>query len=331
MSKKKIKNFKRFILYCLPVSFLFMYAVCMYAPEGGLVQPNTVKAGEIMNIKIIKGHANPRYSERYRLVLGFLAPKSWRAGQSGNTTITYTSQQVGNGTLTLMPAGTKPSNAVADYPTSLKQLLKTLDPNLVDDNEWVVFWSDEKLYSAGVDIYFDLDIKTKVGPESMLVKLGYYLGGAPDGGWNNAAENYVSLFSSCLNVTDGTGDGIDFCNKPLSSMLPLAGVDNDIYNVQFDNDLYTTPLSTVTDIYICGTGITKTGEVLTHCAVDAISKMNQLDQKKYAKRIWPRKFFDLKENQTLARMEYYFRDAAGNKVGFGGLSTVPFKHPFNCN
>jgi len=327
----KIKvNFKKCVLYSLPLCFLFVYNVCMYQPTGGIIQPSTIKAGEVMNIKIAGGHATLRYDKPYRLVIGFLVPKGWSADQAGNTTMTYTSPQVGSGSLTLVPAGTKPDGSQLDYPTALKGLLKSVDPNLIDDNEWVVFWSDSKNYNANQDVTFDVNIKTKVGPENMLVKLGYYIGGYPDGSWNNAAENYVSLFSSCLSVTDGTGDGIDFCNKPLASMLPLAGVDNDIYKIDFDNDLYTTAISNASDIYICGTGTTTTGEIVTHCTPDEISKMRPLDQKKFSKMIWPRQFFNLKDGQVLAKMEYYFTDAAGNKVGFGGLSNVPFKHPFKC-
>jgi len=72
------------------------------------------------------------------------------------------------------------------------------------------------------------------------------------------------------------------------------------------------------------------GDSLSVCTQTDQTKMNSLGLNKWQKDIWPRKLFNLTDNQHLAGLRYYFTDAGGNnKVGYGGGS-APFTYTFKC-
>ncbi|MCX2574123.1 DUF4961 domain-containing protein [Pedobacter sandarakinus] len=328
----KIKNKKyihRAVMVLTAVALIFIKAECMFQPT--ITQPTSAAAGSIVTITV-KGNYTQKTpgTNNYRFVMGFFVPKGWNAG--ANTTMTYSSNE-GNGVLVRVPAGQKPDGEpLNDYPTAMKKAYATRNPNLIDDHEWVVFWSDSKPYNANQSVNYVIEIKTKVGEESMLTKLGYYVGGFPDGGWastNN--ENSKVTFTDCFAVTGGTGDGIDFCNKPLAATTPLRGVDNDFYTIAYDNDLFATPLSSASKVYLCVKGYTTTGAVIERCIADEKSMFIAGEQKRFKKVVWPRGFLNLTDDQVLSRMEYFIMDETGQRVGFGGLANTPFIYRFNCN
>jgi len=329
MNPKRKKNIRRAVIILTAVALIFIKAECMFQPT--ITQPSTATAGSQITLTI-KGNYTQKTAgtSNYRFVLGFFVPKGWNAGV--NTTMTYTST-AGNGVLVRVPAGQKPDGEpVDDYPTAMKKAYASRNPNLIDDHEWVVFWSDSKPYSANQSVDYTIEIKTKTGNESMLTKLGYYVGGFPDGSWANPNnENSKVTFTDCFSVTNGTGDGIDFCNKPLAATTPLRGVDNDFYTIAYDNDLFTTPLSSASKVYLCLKGFTANGTVIERCIADEKSIFIAGEQKRFKKVIWPRGFLNLTDDQVLTRMEYFVMDESGKKVGFGGLANTPFIYRFSCN
>ena len=322
-------SLKRLLIFGVAIGVLFIKAECMFTPT--LQQPLSANAGETIAIKLTgrfnKGTPDP---SDHRLVVGFLAPKNWNAGS--NTTMTYTSD-VGNGVLTQVPANVRPNNDAQFpfYPQALKDTYKSRDPNLIDDNEWVVFWSDVRTYNQGQNVNFTVTINTKVGTETLLAKLGYYLGGTNDGSWN-ASDNAKVIFSDCFQVMNGVGDGLDYCNKPLAAISPLRGVDNDLLTLSYDNDLFTTELNNESEIYLCFKGYTDSGQELDYCVKNESTKMLAKEQKRFVKTFWPRKLFNLAAGQKLARIEYFLTDHAGTKkAGFGGSTSIPFIYRFNCD
>lgn len=320
---------KRLLIFGLAIAFLFIKAECMFTPT--LEQPSSAEAGETITINL-KGRftkGTPDASD-HRLVVGFLAPKNWNAGN--NTTMTYTSD-VGNGILTRVPADIRPNNDTQfpAYPQALKNAYKDKDPNLIDDNEWVVFWTDVKTYNGGQTVDYNVTIKTKTGTETLLAKLGYYVGGTNDGSWNGA-DNAKVIFSDCFQVMNGVGDGLDYCNKPLADISPLRGVDNDLLTLSYDNDLFTTELDGEHEIYLCFKGYTETGEVIDYCIKDETTLLKEKEQERFVKTIWPRKLFNLTPNQKLVKIEYFLTNKSGSKTaGFGGSTSIPFIYRFTCD
>src|SRR5690606_41502519 len=72
---------------------------------GGLDQPAPGKAGEEVTIVLrpkITPNSAAGVESSVRLVVGFLAPKGWKAAE--NTTMTYTSN-LGNGNMSRVPPG----------------------------------------------------------------------------------------------------------------------------------------------------------------------------------------------------------------------------------
>ena len=172
-----------------------------------------------------------------------------------------------------------------------------------------------------------MSINIKTSPDNLSFKLGYCVAHSTDG--LSGSDRYGSYFPGCFQV-NGTGDLIDFCNPQLSSIDPRTSLENDIVTVTFDGGVTSTALDNASQVYMCMTGLLTTGDSVTVCSQTDATKMKPLGLNKWQRDFWPRKFFNLADNQHLSGLRYYFTDANGNnKVGYGGLSD-PFTYTFKC-
>jgi hypothetical protein len=291
-----------------------------------VVQPASVNGGDILpvtlNVTITTNQA-----QTSNFMVAVLVPKIWKAAQ--NATITFTSDiSSGDQAMTLVPAGTPaPQGGGLDWPTLLATKIGN-GGNLLPDYEWVAFYSNTSYSVAGnATIHATVSIKIKTSADNLLFKLGYCVANSTDG--LSSTDRYGSAFPGCFQV-NGTGDLIDFCNPQLSNVDPRMSLDNDIITLTFDGGVQSTPLDNASSVYLCITGITDTGNSLAVCTQTDQTKMISLGLNKWQKDIWPRKLFNLTNNQHLTGLRYYFTDATGgSKVGYAG-GAAPFTYTFRC-
>jgi len=310
------------------ILFLLLLAGCVFL--DGVDQPTTAKAGEEMTI-VMHNRIDVADGGRtgVRLMIGFLAPKSWAAATTSN--ITYTTNSYGNGKMVPIPSSVTTGGVT--WPVALKNRFGMGGNYMTDDLEWVVFWTEQAFnVPQGVKDNIDVKMIIKPGPENMQFKTGYFLGNSADGlsdvfGSNNV---YKCMFKDCFSITDGDGDIIDFCNPQIAAVTPGVATDNDFLTVSFDPDIVPTALNGIANIYFCAKGYTSDGQILDACTQTDDSKLKSYTGKKSAITIWPRAYFNMQEGQTLTKIEYFFTDATGTvKVGFGNTA-APFVYTFKC-
>lgn len=321
---------KKRLLYGTLALLLMAIASCVFLDS--VDQPASVKAGETFTITMnchVSVADGGRSNER--LIIAFLAPKSWVAAM--NSTVTYTTDNDGNGSMVPIPASVIAANN-KNWPAALKERFGMGGNYMVDDLEWVAFWSTTAYNMPnGANDNIVVTINTKAGPENTQFKTGYFLGCSTEGlsdvfGANNV---YKNLFKDCFNVTDGEGDLIDFCNPQIAAFTPGNTTDNDWLTISFDPTVVQTALEGTGNVYLCGTAYTEDGDTLTTCESTANTLLMPYTGKKSAITIWPRAFFKVPEGKTLKKFDFFFTDASGTvKVGFANSSTTPFPFTFKC-
>lgn len=299
----------------------------------GVDQRGTAVVGSTINITVhidipTVGNGGPD-----NLILGILVPKGWKAAQ--NTTITYTSPTLGDGTMSLVPATPLPKNGGGLSWSAYMKKTFGIGGNLIDDMEWVAYQADKAYPHNGSEIKGDLLIKMKVGADgnNTLVKLGYVITDTGNGFISDGNGTYYSeKVTPCFSLTGGPGDLVDFCNPQLTIVDPPKALDNDFISITFDNNLVKTDLSGQTDLYLCATAYTPDNKAITICEQTNRTQLNQTaaTSKKFQVTIWPRSFFGLQTGQSLTRIEYFITNKANTvKIGYGN-TTAPFVYTFKC-
>lgn len=314
---------------CCICLFLLLLAGCVFLE--GVDQPTNARPGEDMTITM---HTRIDVADggrsNTRLIIGFLAPKSWQA--TTNSSITYTTTSYGNGKMVPVPSSVEVSNGQT-WPVTLKNRFGMGGNFMTDELEWVVFWT-EQTYNVpqGVKENIDVAITIKPGPDNVQFKTGYFVGTSSEGlsdvfGSNNV---YKCQFKDCFTVTNEQGDLIDFCNPQIAAVTPGMATEDDLLTVSFDPDVVQTALSGAESIYLCARGYSNGGKVYEACIQTDQSKLKPYTGKKSAITFWPRAYFDMQEGETLAKIEYFFTDASGTvKVGFSNTAN-PFVYTFKC-
>jgi hypothetical protein len=301
----------------------------------GVDQPDTATVGQVVPITVhidipTVGNGGPDY-----LIFGFLVPKGWKAAQ--NTTITYSSQTLGNGNMVLVPNTTLAKNGNGlNWPDDMKKTFG-IGPNLIDDMEWVVYQTDKAFTHNGAEITGDLNIKIKVGADNnnTFVKLGYVITDSGNGFTSDSNGTYysVKMDNTCFEVTGGTGELVDFCNPQLTTINPPKSLDNDYITLTFDGTVTDTDLKNSDVVYLCATAYTSDGQTINVCEQTDKTKMVQIPDgsKKYQITFWPKSFFGTTDTQTIIKLDYFITDKTGTvKVGYGNTSS-PFEYNFKCS
>jgi uncharacterized protein DUF4961 len=321
--KRPVKG--RLIWKILGGLLLLLIAGCSITIDN-VVQPASVNGGDILPVTL-NVTITTNQTQTSNFMVAVLVPKIWKVTQ--NATITFTSDITsGEQSMTPIAAGTPaPQGGGLDWPTLLATKIGN-GGNLLPDYEWVAFYSNAS-YSvdANATIRATVSIKIKTSSDNLLFKLGYCVANSTDGLSNT--DRYASAFTGCFQVV-GTGDLIDFCNPQISTVDPRTSLDNDIITLTFDGGVQSTALDNASQVYLCISGITATGDSLSVCTQTDLTKMISLGLNKWQKDIWPRKLFNLTNDRRLTGLRYYFTDATGgSKVGYAG-GVTPFIYTFNC-
>lgn len=304
---------------------------CVYL--DGVDYPATAVAGETVTFTMHVRVEAAEDNAGTRMVIAFLAPKSWNA--AANTTVTYVSTvDEGTATMSLVPEGTIAKNSNGQtWPAAIRSRFG-VGENVLDDLEWIVYWSD-KVYtvSNGEKITADVSIQTKVGPENMRVKLGFFLNHSDDG-LSTDDRHFKVFFTDCFEVSGGEGDVIDFCNLHFNAAQPATATKDDILTFKFQGDVGLNPLSGVEHVYFCAKAYTDDGNVYEVCDSSERSQMRKESQfgNTYAITLWPGAYFAIPGEAVLTRIEYTFTNEDGTievKEEADG-TPKPFAYTFKC-
>ena len=309
-------NKKRIWKQIIPVSIvsLLLFISCVFLDSVDY-EP-TVKAGEKTTFTM-KVHFEPAKSvSDDRLVIAFLVPKVWNA--SRNTTITYTSTLYPGSvrTMSLIPSGTLPASA--NGLTWEEALRKNFGfgPNVLDDMEWIVYWSDD-LESVSLRENFSAVIKivTRVSSENMKVKLGFFINHTGDG-FSTDDKNWKVSYTDCFQVVDGDGIVMDFCEPHFNMFQPSNVTKNDIATIKFQGGIAANALDGEDNVYLCATAYSNTGKAYTVADLSDKSKMTKdsHNNKTFILTLWLADYFKIPDEESIARIEYYFSNKDGSKI-----------------
>lgn len=322
------KPYRRYIYLLLFVAFAGLVITACVSTLTIVSQDSSVKPGDSAHMVIGLQWTQINYDRNDRQIVGICVPKSWNA--SKNTTMTYTSD-VGNGKMVLIPEGIVDPASGLSYAAAMSKKFG-IGPNYINDMEWVVFWSDNKLFAANqTTVNGKIFISIKTGTDYLSFKPGYAMCEDEDGLSDANSGYYQSQFGTCMEVI-GTGDEDvqDFCNPQIGLGEPSNSTENDIITVKYNGSLDTSPLKDKQDIYFCAKAFTTTGDSLVICQPSAQTKLTNYGLQQWRIDFWPKKFFNLKPGVTLKQIQYYFTDESGtHKTGYGN-SADPFKYTFKC-
>ena len=330
--KKLIKNL-RYLYLILGLAVVVFLTQCGLNPFT-IEMPASADAGQTVLFKlrgstmsrIANNQPDPTYSTK--LMVGIMVPKSWNARQ--NTRVTLVSPK-GDETMGLVPDNEIEPVYGQNWPTAAKKRFG-IGPNLLDDFEWIIYRTT-RVYTFvnNEDIDFVVNISSKVGPENLVARLGFYLGSSKENLRPDDSDYTKFAFSNQFEVKNGTGDIIDYINPQLSKIDPVKSQDNDIITFTFDAGVTNTQLSNTDELYLCAKAFDQANTVIAEtCERTSKTKLTAIGGKRYRIDLWPRGFFNVLPNTTIARIEYHYTDVTGMiKVGYGNTAD-PFKFTFRC-
>lgn len=322
----KFKKNYSYIWKIVAAMLVIIIASCSITIDS-VDQPSSIAGGQTLPVTL-NLTVNTNSSGSDILMVAVLVPKVWNVRE--NAVISFTSDLTsGPQSMSVIPVGTAaPQAGGLDWPTLLANKIGN-GGNLLSGWEWVAFYANSPVsFGSNVSFHVTVNIQMKVSSDNLLFKLGYVVADSQDG--LSDPQYYNAFFPNTCFAVNGTGDLIDFCNPQFSTVDSRTSLDNDLVTVSFDGGVASTPLDNASQIYLCATGITTDSTRINVCNPVSQSLLTSLGLKRWRIDIWPRKFFNLTDDQQLAKMEYYFTDATGTvKVGYGGGSS-PFTYTFKC-
>ncbi|SEN48207.1 protein of unknown function [bacterium A37T11] len=326
--KKTRYTLAKYLIACL---VLAVTTHCVFLDN--VDQPDTVKAGETVHMTL-QAHVNVSEDRtNVRFIIALLVPRSWKAGETMQ--MTYSAPDFGSGKLVQIPANVRApqsGNTLTWSPALMNKF--GIGPNLIDDMEWVAFWTQETYNLPNGDKpKITAQIALKSGLQNMKFKFGYFIGSSIDGlsdFLGGPGALYKKLFTDCFEVTDGQGDVQDFCNPPQTFVDPYHSNDNDIITLTYDRDIIPGPLAD--DIYLCASAQLTNGKTKTICEPTDKHRLKKVNgaQGRFEITFWPRAYFELASGESISQLTYYFTDSSGAvKVGYANTEE-PFVYTFRC-
>jgi len=327
---KKIHNWVRRIVTA--VILFFFLTMCIYIDT--IEYEATVNANETTTF-VVHCRVEPiATSDDTRLVIGFLTPKSWHAAET--TTMTYVDNfDEGVQTMSPIPADDTPVNGNGlTWPAYIKSK-EGVGPNVLDDMEWIFYWSDKPYSVLNGDMFtVDVTVTTVVGPDNLKAKIGFFANHTNDG-FSTDNRHWQFLYTDCFEVINGEGDVLDFCERHFNAIDPLQNTSNDIVTIKFQGDLKPNDLDEAAEVYFCSTAYTDLGNTVNVCDPTDANKMMKDNEfgHNYSITFWPVGYYDLQDGEEILKIEYTFKNEDGSAeiTGFDADSTaIPFRYTFRC-
>lgn len=295
---------------------------------------SSANAGEVAEFKVKVFLDVIEARNDARLVVAFLAPRSWNGAQ--NITATYTdSEETGVQTMSVIPANVSPSQAPGQSWSAAIRGRAGIGENVLDDMEWISFWTD-KTYSVsnGQDITIDVTFKAKTGPENLSFKPTFFVNETADGMTTNQ-DFYKVYKGDCFAVINGTGDGIDFCELHFNSVQPLTATKDDFITIGFQGDVDTNDLieAGVDKIFLSSTAYVRGSgrqiEVRDNTVAQQMKKQFQYGNS-YTLTLWPARYYNLAEGEEIEKIEYSFTNEDGSIEVVDEAVGSDFVYTFKC-
>ncbi len=301
---------------------------------NNVTQPASIPGASTLTSTITATIGQVNATQTSALVVGILVPTQWNA--ANNTTVSFTSTATtGIQPMNLIPTGTPaPTGGGLSWQTDMLNTIGSAG-NLINEYEYICFESPQQYtVNNGNNIDVVVTVNIKVSQTNMLFNMAYVVCESTDG-LNSTANSqspstyYGTFFPPSLRVT-GPGTLLDFIDPQLSVITPGFATDNDIITLPFNSTAVHNSLTNASQVFLCATGYTTTGDSIKVCQQTNASQLQSLGGGNFQKSIWPRGLFGLSASQSLDSIEYVFTDATGSViVGFNGTST-PFSYTFGC-
>ena len=327
--KKKVQSKRnRQRVYFLAIAGILglVIAACV-STITNINQPNEVNAGDTAKIVLDIQWKETNNDHNDRQVIGICVPKSWDAA---NNTTMYLEGSSGDATMSVIPSSAVEPDSKLPWSAAFMKKFG-IGPNLIEDMEWVVFWSDIKFaVPNGSTLNGKIFINIKTAAANLQFKPGYAMCEDNDGLSDFFSGFYTSAFGNCLAVINGEGDIQDFCNPQIGIGEPSNALANDLVTLKYDGNLDISQLSNEQEIYLCAKAFTTDGTLLENCEKNESNLLKPFAFKKWRIDFWPAKYFNVPAGKELQRMEYYFTDQSGAiKTGFANTAD-PFIYTFKC-
>lgn len=304
---------------------VLIFCACYLKIVGLTYEKRPYKAGEpIEIIADVEVQFNDKANSE-KLIIAIRTPRSWKAVDNTEIVFECIGFDEGQGvwnTMSLIPNDVSPKNQPGlTWPQALLKKLREEDPNVLDDMEWVAFQSD-RTFNLDLNAIYHMNVKVKTitGPENLKAKIGVFVNHSGDGlGGNEPTDmggiRWNAMWTDCIEVVEGEGDVIDFCDFHFNMHTLGKATQNDIITIKYIGDVDTNDLMDEQDIYLCATAITTDGvEYKVDSRLD-VSKMRK--ESKYGKifslTFWPENYFHFNKDEVIDRIEYYFTDKTGLK------------------
>ncbi|MFV0506672.1 MAG: DUF4961 domain-containing protein [Bacteroidales bacterium] len=271
-----------------------------------------------------------------QLIIGFLVPNSWNATE--HTVVTYTSSQDVDvsGEQIAMPASLVPSTEEPKNMTGRtwpQACMETygVGPNVLEEMEWVCFKTDKAydIQNGGNILDLKVKLEVKVGMQNMRVRLGFLINNSGDGMSGDEARR-GTFFTDCIDITNGNGAVIDFCELHLNSVLPLFSNKDDILTITYQGDVIENVLDDYDDLYLNATAYTAEGNEYVVAEQSSKTSMKKLNDysRNFSLTFWPTEFFNIPANEHVDEIRYVFTNADGSVVldDYG----VPYSYVMSC-
>jgi hypothetical protein len=326
---------RKWLVGNIVVIVLAIFAITCITIKDVEYEPS-VDAGQIAEFKVHVFLDVAEARDNIRLVVAFLAPRSWNGAQ--NITATYTNtEETGVQTMSIIPAGEIPSQGGGlSWPAAIRGRVG-IGENVLDDMEWIVFWTD-KTYAVnnGQDIDVYVTFKAKTGPENLSFKPTFFVNETFDA-MAEKQDFWAVAKGECFAVVNGTGDGIDFCELHFNAVQPLTATKDDFVTISFQgdvgkNDLVDAGVDKVflsSKAYVRGSG--RQIEVRDRTTAQQLKKQFQFGNS-YAITLWPASYYGLAEGEELEKIEYFFTNEDGSVDVKDKVDDVEFDfvYTFKC-
>lgn len=270
------------------------------------------KAGDIATFTL-QGHIECHEDHNgVKFVVGFLAPKSWKVSQ--NAKVTYKNDLAEDPdqekTMSLIPETSLPKNGGGRTWVEALTQEYGVGPNVLDDMEWVVFWTDDSWDIVNnANPNYTIYIRTDVGEQNLKATLGFFVNHTDDGFSNGGDHKKVKFSDECFEVIDGKGLTIDYCNDHYNKVQPLASLQDDFVTFSFNGAInLENALSKAGDVFFKAIAVTDAGNrypVNDKSAKTRMTKESAFSDT-YSITIWPADFFGVSENEQVVAVEYWF-------------------------